>query len=438
MREYSTEDPIYALATAYAPSALAITRLSGRGSHSLLAKAFSSPGRIEAASDKSLVHGYITASDGSRIDEVVVALYKVGSGYTGEEAAEISTHGSLVVLSRLFKRLEELGFKAALKGEFTFRAFMHGRMDLTQAEAVEELVHSRSDLARANALERLSGRLGQQLSAIRTRLVDMLASLEVHLDYGEDEILEDWVFPTTEVDGIISRLRLLASTYSASRIWREGAVVVLAGQANAGKSSLFNYLVKEDRAIVSSIPGTTRDFIEAWTDFRGMPVHLYDTAGLREGAGEVEDEGIRRARKLIDEADLIVQLVEPGEEAVPVRPEATIIVRSKSDLSQSGDGLSVSSVTGEGVADLVDAIYSRLMKGAAIEGGSLVIDSERQRDALLRCAAALEEAKAASGAGADVLALFFQAALEELSSITGELTNEELLDHLFENFCLGK
>lgn len=438
MREYSTEDPIYALATAYAPSALAITRLSGRGSHSLLAKAFSSPGRIEAAFDKSLVHGYITASDGSRIDEVVVALYKEGSGYTGEEAAEISTHGSLVVLSRLFKRLEELGFKAALKGEFTFRAFMHGRMDLTQAEAVEELVHSRSDLARANALERLSGRLGQQLSAIRTRLVDMLASLEVHLDYGEDEILEDWVFPTTEVDGIISRLRLLASTYSASRIWREGAVVVLAGQANAGKSSLFNYLVKEDRAIVSSIPGTTRDFIEAWTDFRGMPVHLYDTAGLREGAGEVEDEGIRRARKLIDEADLIVQLVEPGEEAVPVRPEATIIVRSKSDLSQSGDGLSVSSVTGEGVADLVDAIYSRLMKGAAIEGGSLVIDSERQRDALLRCAAALEEAKEASGAGADVLALFFQAALEELSSITGELTNEELLDHLFENFCLGK
>ena len=303
MTSYNVDEPIYAPATAYAPSALAVIRLSGKNTIEMLSQAFSSPSRLNKAAGKTLVHGYILDDENVRIDEVVLAVYREGSGYTGEEAVEISCHGSLVVLRRLFTRLEQLGFKRAEKGEFTFRAFMHGRMDLTQAEAVEEIIHSKSEISQEKALDRLSGKLRDSLAAVKTRLVDILASLEVQLDYAEDEIIDEWVFPEAEVSSIISSLKALSSTYGASRIYREGAKVVLAGAANAGKSSLFNLLVKEDRAIVSPVPGTTRDFIETWIDLDGIPVRLFDTAGLRSSDDMVESEGIRRSEALMDDAE---------------------------------------------------------------------------------------------------------------------------------------
>ena len=187
MTSYNVDEPIYALATAYAPSALAVIRLSGKNTIEMLSQAFSSPSRLNKAAGKTLVHGYILDDENVRIDEVVLAVYREGSGYTGEEAVEISCHGSLVVLRRLFTRLEQLGFKRAEKGEFTFRAFMHGRMDLTQAEAVEEIIHSKSEISQEKALDRLSGKLRDSLAAVKTRLVDILASLEVQLDYAEEK-----------------------------------------------------------------------------------------------------------------------------------------------------------------------------------------------------------------------------------------------------------
>ena len=438
MESYSVDEPVYALATAFAPSALAVVRTSGKGSLGLLSKAFSSPGRLMKAHNASLVHGFIRDKEGKTIDEVVLAVYREGHGYTGEEAVEISTHGSPTVLRRLFTRLEELGFRPARKGEFTFRAFMHGRMDLTQAEAVEEIVSSRSAHAQQKAMDRLDGRLRDCLLSLRSRLVDILASLEVQLDYAEDEILEEWVFPEAEVDSIIAALGSLAATYSAGRLWREGATVVLAGAANAGKSSLFNLLVKEDRAIVSSIPGTTRDYIEAECTFDTVPVHLYDTAGIREAGDAVEGEGIRRTRNLMDRADLVVCLVGPGE-SLPdgLDMERTIVVRSKSDV-HSGEGLSISSVTGEGVGELVSLIARRLEAGAAKDESGLVIDSRRQLECLESCIECLNSARESQGGSVDIMALFFQAALEQLGFITGELTNDELLDTLFSKFCLGK
>ena len=441
MTSYNVDEPIYAPATAYAPSALAVIRLSGKNTIEMLSQAFSSPSRLNKAASKTLVHGYILDEENVRIDEVVLAVYREGSGYTGEEAVEISCHGSLVVLKRLFTRLEQLGFKRAEKGEFTFRAFMHGRMDLTQAEAVEEIIHSKSEISQEKALDRLSGKLRDSLAAVKTRLVDILASLEVQLDYAEDEIIDEWVFPEAEVSSIISSLKALSSTYGASRIYREGAKVVLAGAANAGKSSLFNLLVKEDRAIVSPVPGTTRDFIETWIDLGGIPVRLFDTAGLRSSDDMVESEGIRRSEALMDDADLIIYLVDPDDALLPedIDSERTLVVYSKRDKRRMADDLSISSVTGEGVSELIGQVKERLMGLSPQEEGGLSIDSERQYSYLLSCIDALESAERCKDAPVDIMAMFFQqSALESLGYITGEVTTEDLLDTLFSKFCLGK
>ena len=440
MTSYNVDEPIYAPATAYAPSALAVIRLSGKNTIEMLSQAFSSPSRLNKAASKTLVHGYILDEENVRIDEVVLAVYREGSGYTGEEAVEISCHGSLVVLRRLFTRLEQLGFKRAEKGEFTFRAFMHGRMDLTQAEAVEEIIHSKSEISQEKALDRLSGKLRDSLAAVKTRLVDILASLEVQLDYAEDEIIDEWVFPEAEVSSIISSLKALSSTYGASRIYREGAKVVLAGAANAGKSSLFNLLVKEDRAIVSPVPGTTRDFIETWIDLDGIPVRLFDTAGLRSSDDMVESEGIRRSEALMDDADLIIYLVDPDDALLPenIDSDRTLVVYSKRDKRRMADDLSISSVTGEGVSELIGEVKERLMGLSPQEEGGLSIDSERQYSYLLSCIDALESAERSKDAPVDIMAMFFQSALENLGYITGEVTTEDLLDTLFSKFCLGK
>ncbi|MCI7807255.1 MAG: tRNA uridine-5-carboxymethylaminomethyl(34) synthesis GTPase MnmE [Spirochaetales bacterium] len=437
MDAYTTDEPIYALATPYAPSAIAVVRTSGDNAIEMISRAFSGAKRLLSAQNATLVHGRLRDASGSDVDEVVLAVYRKGHGYTGEEAVEINAHGSLRGLDRIFRLLEELGFRKAKKGEFTYRAFMHGRLDLTQAEAVEELISAKSESVQAAALDRLEGSLKKKLQDIRRRLLMMSASLEVQLDYAEDEILEDWVMPTAELDAIISELSRIRATYDASALWREGAKVVLAGETNAGKSSLFNLLTKEERAIVSPVRGTTRDYLEADTMIHGIPVRLYDTAGLRESDDEIEMEGIRRSERLIREADLVLYLVAPGDSEEVLWDTPTITVRTKSDLSR-GEGLSVSVKSGEGLDELLDEIKRRLTEGRGDFSSSVIIDSERQKDALDRLLSQLEFLVSHGDESYDIIALFFQSALSVLGEITGEVTSEELLDTLFSNFCLGK
>ena len=437
MDAYTTDEPIYALATPYAPSAIAVVRTSGDNAIEMISRAFSGAKRLLSAQNATLVHGRLRDASGSDVDEVVLAVYRKGHGYTGEEAVEINAHGSLRGLDRIFRLLEELGFRKAKKGEFTYRAFMHGRLDLTQAEAVEELISAKSESVQAAALDRLEGSLKKKLQDIRRRLLMMSASLEVQLDYAEDEILEDWVMPTEELDAIISELSRIRATYDASALWREGAKVVLAGETNAGKSSLFNLLTKEERAIVSPVRGTTRDYLEADTMIHGIPVRLYDTAGLRESDDEIEMEGIRRSERLIREADLVLYLVAPGDSEEVSWDTPTITVRTKSDISR-GEGLSVSVKSGEGLDELLDEIKRRLTEGRGDFSSSVIIDSERQKDALDRLLSQLEFLVSHGDESYDIIALFFQSALSVLGEITGEVTSEELLDTLFSNFCLGK
>ena len=426
---YTLSEPVYALATAFSPSALAVIRASGEGSLSLLAPFFE--GRLGGR----VCHGFITDGE-RRLDEAVVITYRQGHGYTAEEAFEIMCHGSLPVIKAVSRALEKAGFREALPGEFTYRAFMHGRMDLTEAEAVEELVSSRSERSSSDALSRLTGSLRREAEQVKDRILDILAQVEVQLDYGEDDIPEEWVFPSGEADEIKQRLRDIAGTYSASRLYSQGAVVVLAGHTNAGKSSLFNALLKEDRAIVSSMEGTTRDYLEAAALIGGMPVRLFDTAGLRDVPGEIEREGIRRTHELMQRADLVVYVLDGDE------PKGTdddvLYVRSKRDLTGNTESLSFSSLTGEGLEGVLDAIKQRLEAKTRSREDVPRIDSERQRDKLLEAAEALEEAEKAKDAGCDIVALYLQASLGALAALVGQVTSEDVLDRLFSSFCLGK
>ena len=438
MDAYTTNEPIYALATPYAPSAIAIVRTSGDGVIKSIANVFSRKEKLLKAKSNTLVYGSLLDHDGLVVDEVVLAVYREGHGYTGEEAIEINAHGSLTGLKRIFSLLESIGIKMAKKGEFTYRAFMHGRLDLTQAEAVEELISSKSIRGQEAALERLEGGLKSRLLNIKDSLVEMLASLEVQLDYAEDEILEDWLMPKDEINSIIKSLEEMIRTYNAGTIYREGAKIVLAGSANAGKSSLFNLLTKEDRAIVSPIAGTTRDYIEAYTTIMDIPVRLFDTAGLRDSDDLIESEGIRRSEKLINESDLVILLLSPGEEEHITWKTKTIVVNSKSDLEKR-DGLAISTVNGEGIGRLIENIHEELTKDIGDrESGSISIDSQRQKELLTKLVEMLRFIIANENESVDIMALFFQSALSILGEITGEVTNEEILDTLFSKFCLGK
>ncbi|MBO8436278.1 MAG: tRNA uridine-5-carboxymethylaminomethyl(34) synthesis GTPase MnmE [Spirochaetes bacterium] len=436
MANYETGEPIYALATPYSPSALAVIRASGDDVLLLFQPYFT--GNLGKARSSLAVHGYIKDENGKRIDEVMVIKYSKGHGYTSEEAFEIMCHGSLAVIREIEKVLVKAGIREALPGEFTYRAFMHGRMDLTEAEAVEEIVKAKTGTASGEALERLSGSIREEAEKAKDAILDILASLEVELDYGEDEIPEDWIFPEEKAEAIRLRLEAIASTFKASRLWSEGALVVIAGRTNAGKSSLYNALLKENRAIVSPVEGTTRDYIETDAILSGIPVRLFDTAGLRETDEVIEKEGIRRSEELIDKADLVIYVIDPSSGDLPPEGKKILPVYSRQDLSPSSSGLSFSSVTGEGIGNVLEAVRERLTEDLDCTQGVPRIDSERQRDKLLEAADALVDAQKSLAFGADVTAMYLQSALTALGELTGSVTGDDVLDRLFSSFCLGK
>lgn len=432
---YTTEEPIYALATPFSPSALAVIRTSGTDAISLVQKVFK--GRLTGRPNGTAVHGWIVDKNREKVDEVVALLYNHGHGYTGEEAVEIMCHGSLPVIKKISTTLEEAGFRLALKGEFTYRAFLGGRMDLTEAEAVEELVSAKGERGRKDALSRLSGSIRNEADKAKDEIINILASLEVQLDYGEDDIPEEWIFPSERVDAIINRLEKIRNTYASSRLYSQGAKVVLAGSTNAGKSSLFNALLKENRAIVSSVAGTTRDYIETECEMNGIPVRLFDTAGLRSSGDEIEKEGILRSKELMDEADLVVYVLAPGEVEPEEKMKNAIYIHSKSDIAP-GDGITFSSITGEGLDKVVDAITTFLSRDKRSVSDVPVIESERQERKLGETIDALKDAEKAKDCSVDIIALYFQSALSALSELTGETTSDDILEVLFSSFCLGK
>ncbi len=408
----------------------------------MLAPSFSRPKTLLNAENATLVHGYLNDEYGERIDEVVLAVHTPGHGYTSEEAVEISCHGSSAVIQSILSLLGRLGMRSAEPGEFTFRAFIHGRMDLTQAEAVEELISSVSQRSRSLSLSRLEGALRTKIESFTEQLLAIVATVEVQLDYAEDEI-DDFAFPVEQLTKLIAEIEPLIASYQVGKLYKSGARVVLAGATNVGKSSLFNLLVKEERSIVSPYRGTTRDYIEADLEVGGIPIRLYDTAGLRESEDLVEREGIIRTERLIGDADLVIHLVDSTDiVAVPEENERTIVVYSKSDLVQlSEEKLAISAQSGAGVAELLDEVERRLKVNLPHGGeADLVIESERQHQSLIEAQEALERARelVAGDIALDVIAVELNEALELFGELSGAVKRDDILNEIFSSFCVGK
>ena len=356
--------------------------------------------------------------------------------------------------------LKKAGFLDALPGEFTFRAFMNGKLDLTRCESVMELVSAKTDRGRRHAVNRLSGVLEKEINEIKNILVGVLAGAEIFLDYSEDEISADPDEKAGRLPGqnmaaeACTRLKKLNETWQTEKLYQEGIFAVIAGRPNAGKSSLFNLLLKEERSIVTDIPGTTRDWIEAWISVEGIPVRLTDTAGLREVHEPVEKIGVERSKALLEEAELVLYIIDGKAGITPEdmafisekKEQKTLLVWNKVDITPPSrleiDGntlIGVSAKTGEGFKELTAAIAVTI--GSQAENATDVsLGTERQKNLVQAAAAAVEEALhlAKNDEPLDIIAPLLREAVNSLGEITGEVSNADILEEMFCRFCVGK
>ncbi len=489
--QYTPEEPISSIATALAPAALGIVRLSGKGSIELVSKVFSRPKALLQTAGNTLVYGWILDKEGEslplartsllatpssgepaprnapgRIDEVMLAVYRAPKSFTGEDMVEIFCHGGPAVVTAIQNLMLKIGFRQANRGEYTFRAFINGKTDLTKAEAVKEIIDSHTDASRSHAAGRLSGSLFAEIDSIKKLIVDTLAEIEVEIEYPEDEETIADSFDRSDIELAVNRLQSLADSWRGEKLYQDGARVVLAGRTNAGKSSLFNAILKEERAIVSDIEGTTRDWLESWASINGIPVRLFDTAGLRQTSDVIEAQGVEISRNLVQDADVVLYLVdsqqginEEDRQFIENCKEPLIIVETKidkieshaapqadkpspqgKDESNSPIKIPISSKTGEGISELFNQITKILTAGLATERTQAGLGSARQKGAV---SAALESVKHAlisadDNYTLDAVVQDLEDALDSLGEVTGDVTPDDVLGSIFANFCVGK
>ena len=385
------------------------------------------------------------------VDQVVVTYFAAPRSYTGQDVVEISCHGSPVVLRHCLERAVEAGARLAEPGEFTLRAFLNGRIDLPQAEAVRDLIDATTLYQARIAAQQTQGSVSKLLSPIKAQLIDLIALLEAGIDFAEDDIS---VAPASEIlrrlEPIVAGTSRLARSFVYGNLVRSGFSLAIVGFPNAGKSSLFNRLLEQDRAIVTDVPGTTRDLVSESAEFEGIPVRLLDTAGIREASELIEKLGIERSYRAISDADLTIVVVDGASDAdVSTLVEKAqssgkhLIVRNKSDLPgfQPEPGqLTVSAQTGEGVPELRRAVLDQLAPRGELEIQGGFITSVRQENLLREAVAMLEKARVAAETSLphELLLLDLYCALQPLDAITGLTTADDILNHIFSTFCIGK
>ena len=454
---YTLDDEIAAIATALAPAALGIVRTSGARSIELISRFFSRPNALLQSQGHTLVYGWIH-DEGIKIDEVVLCVYRAPKSNTGENAVEIICHGGPGVVKAIYRLCIKNGFRAAERGEFTFRSFIHGKADLTRAEAVREIIDSKTNTAQQKAAGRLSGTVFHEIETIKTDLMTALAALEVGIEYPEDEETIADSFDEALLKKPLSVLQQLAASWQAEKIYQAGVRLVLAGKTNAGKSSLFNALLKEDRAIVSDIHGTTRDWLEAELDFKGIPVHIFDTAGLRATEDTIEAIGVQRSVELASAADIVLYLIDgtkpPAKEDSAFIERNTvplIIVQTKADKGQTEPlpaalqwypAVRLSSKTGVGIDVLIDAVVALVTADTALpmQDAGISLGTERQKEAVTAALEAVRHALEAgrSGYPLDAVIQDVEEAVHALGNVTGEVRSDDILDKIFSGFCVGK
>ena len=442
-------ETIAAISTPPGEGAIALVRISGPAAVSIAEKIFRGKKRPSRFASHIQYFGDIVTESGGLIDEVMMSIHRAPASYTGEDIVEISCHGGTLVTAKVLEACLHAGARGARPGEFTERAFLNGKMDLTQAEAVIDLIRARTDLALRSATEQLEGKLGEQIKGIRDSLVDLLAHVEASIDFSEEGIAPDEGNSLrVRLDSVREQIAALLATADHGRILRDGVRVVIYGATNAGKSSLLNRLLGYERVIVSDAPGTTRDTIEETINLCGVPVRLLDTAGLRTSTSDIEREGIARTERSLQKADLRLHIIDRNA-APPAHFEQNangneLLVLNKCDLPEhpewkNTNALRVSCLTGDGLGALENEILSRISKQNLRPESALAINM-RHRDCLRRALEACDRARKTLDKtfSPEYLSVDLNEALEAVGEVIGTVGVEQILDSVFGQFCIGK
>jgi tRNA modification GTPase len=443
-------DTIAAISTPAGEGAIALVRISGVNAIDVAEKIFRGKENPSRFGSHVQHFGEIVDGKGRLIDQVMFSIHRAPASYTGEDLLEISCHGGTLVTAKVLEACLRGGARAARPGEFTERAFLNGKMDLTQAEAVIDLIRARTDLALRSATEQLEGRLGEKIRKIRDELVSLLAHIDASIDFPEEGISPDEGEKLcARLGSVREEIAALLATADQGRILREGVRVVIYGATNAGKSSLLNRLLGYDRVIVSETHGTTRDTIEETANLDGLPIRLLDTAGLRASASELEQEGIVRTERSLQLADLRLHIADrnapkPSHFDERAGNSNEIVVLNKSDLPEDSDwknfpALRVSCMTGEGLPELQKEILARISK-QNLRPESTVAINARHRDCLRRALESCDRAGAALGQrlSPEYVAVDLNEALRAVGEVIGVVDVEQILDSVFGQFCVGK
>lgn len=430
----NVRDTIAAISTPPGRGGIGIVRISGIDARSIASKLFKEAPQWVPwnASLASLVD-----RDGQVIDSVVVTFFAAPRSYTAEDVVEIACHGSPVVLRAALDQACRAGARLAEPGEFTLRAYMNGRIDLPQAEAIRDLIDATTLYQARIAAQQAEGSVSRRIQPLKDRMLELIALLEAGIDFAEDDVS---VAPTEEIvrrlDPIIADVSTLAASFAYGKLVHDGFTLAIVGRPNVGKSSLFNRLLEQDRAIVTPIAGTTRDVVSETASIEGIPVRLLDTAGIREGQDIVESLGIERSYQAMVDADLTLAVLDEEDDAL--RAKANLVVTNKCDLHPPlPNTIPVSALTGEGIAELRRAIVAAL---APSEPEGAFITSLRHEQLLRESHEALTKARAAAQFGIphEMLLLDLYAALAPIDAITGATTADDILNRIFSTFCIGK
>ena len=457
------EDTIAAISTSTMSSGgISIVRMSGNNALDIADKVFKSKKGVKLSQVKShtIHYGNIYNKD-ELIDEVLVAVMKAPNTYTREDVVEINCHGGILVTRKVLETLLEYGARPAEPGEFTKRAFLNGRIDLSQAEAIIDVIKSKTDMAHEVAQSQLEGSLAKKIKDLRMNVTEVLAHLEVSIDFAEEDV-EEITYQTLEEKALELRneIKKLYDTAESGKILRDGLKTVIVGKPNVGKSSLLNSILGENRAIVTDIAGTTRDVIEEFVNIKGIPLKIVDTAGIRETEDVVEKIGVEKSRESFSTADLVIMVLDASrklsEEDMEIleslKNKKTIVLLNKMDLEpqielekieefvNSEDIIKISALKHQGIEELQDKIEAMVYHGSVKNSSNLMITNSRHKDALFKAYESINDAISAieQRMPYDFIEVDFKNIWDYLGYINGDTVREDLLDTIFANFCIGK
>ncbi len=454
-------DTIAAIATFPGNAGINIIRISGNDSLNIAEKIFINKNKKQNISLKPryLHYGHIVDKNGRVIDEVLISYMKGPNTYTREDIVEINCHGGIISAKKILETVLEHGCRPAERGEFTKRAFLSGRIDLAQAEAVIDIINSKTDSSHEISINHLEGRLSKEINEIIDNIIDLLANIEVNIDfpeYDEDEVTIEKVKELSEKTAV--RIDRLISTADTGKIFKEGIKTVILGKPNVGKSSLMNFLLNENRAIVTEVPGTTRDTIEEYVNIKGVPLRIIDTAGIRETDDRVEKIGVEKALQKVEEADLIIMIFDSSRELEDddkkilkyIENKKVIYIKNKTDLEERLDiseygsiekeAISISVLKNQGLDEIIDKIAEMFFHGTINVSDELIINNVRHKNLLINARNSLLEVLSSieNNMTIDFIEIDLKQAMEYLGLIVGKTVSDDLMDKIFNEFCIGK